>query len=69
MASLLNITLSPTFRNHTHLQAPQATVQPKLTNSMPARHIKTSRKALVVTAPTQKAEFRVPKTVLWLIKR
>jgi len=23
---------------------------------------------LVITAPTQKAEFRVPKTVLWLIK-
>jgi hypothetical protein len=26
------------------------------------------KKELPLTAPTQKAEFRVPKTVLWLIK-
>ena len=32
MKSLLNITLSPPLRSHTHLQATQATAQPKLTN-------------------------------------
>jgi hypothetical protein len=28
----------------------------------------TKNQALAITAPTQKAGFRVPKTVLWLIK-
>ena len=32
MKSLLNITLSPPLRSHTHLQATLATAQPKLTN-------------------------------------
>ena len=57
-----------TFSSHTHLQATRATTQPKLTNKYACPTALTGGKALVVTAPTQKAGVRVPKTVLWLMK-
>ncbi|MFO0477646.1 MAG: hypothetical protein ACK50L_02530 [Bacteroidota bacterium] len=41
----------PTLRSHTHLQAPQASTQPKLTNKYAYPTARTENKALVVTAP------------------
>lgn len=69
MTSLLNILHSRTLRSHTHLQATQDDIQTKaykrvcLPNSTDRQESTGGN-----TAPTQKAGFRVPKTVLWLIK-
>jgi hypothetical protein len=68
----------PTLRSHTHLQATQANAQtkackrvclPNRTDTATQRTDKPRQtEGQLVTAPTQKAGFRVPKTVLWLIK-
>ena len=41
----------PSLRSHTHLQATQASAQPKLTNKYAYPAARTENKALVVTAP------------------
>jgi predicted lipase len=68
----------PILHSHTHWQAPQANTQPKAyqrvclsnrTDKETQQTVKPRQKeGQLVTAPTQKAGFRVPKTVLWLIK-
>ena len=68
----------PTLRSHTYLQATQAITQTKackkvcLPNRMDLAILErdrlTEKNNEHLTAPTQKAGFRVPKTVLWLIK-
>ena len=60
----------PTLRSHTHLQAAQADTQDQACKRvcLPNRTTTRQTEGQLVTAPTQKAGFRVPKTVLWLIK-
>jgi len=74
---LNKINFSP-CSSHTHLQAPQAKTQAKACKRvcLPNRTDKATQRTgkprmkegQLVTAPTQKAGFGVPKTVLWFIK-
>jgi len=64
----------PTLRSHTHLQAAQANAQTKACKRvcLPSRtgtdKRTTEKNNEGITAATQKAGFRVPKTVLWLME-
>ena len=57
-----------TRSSHTHLQAAQASTQPKLTNKYACPNPRTDNKALVVTAPKKNGGGSANTNIVQLIK-